>query len=286
MTEVAIRDTRRPGHFWADNEVLDVYGPKIGAYGVAIYMVLSRHANNETAQTFVSVKKICEKLAISKSTIKRAVAKMEEVGLIRVSSSADGQNSNVYTLLEIARGGSIGTPFHENPVPIEPEGGSIGTPNYTNNNHTKPLNSVPSLEESPAKEAKDPRFPLFVDSLDKYWKHKNGDLAFTFGAADGKALKRFLAENPRLTVLQFQQALRNRAKSNVTHSLPVRFWISKALETYNGSLDRFGKHSATVANEPPRGQDDLADVIRQRGGPDALKRRHAERNSTQEGKCQ
>jgi DNA-binding transcriptional ArsR family regulator len=101
-----IRDQRPVEYFWADNELYDVYLEKIGVYGFAVYMALSRYTNRD-AKSWPSVKTIADKLGISKPTVKRALRALEECGLIAVDRpSSDGlghQQTNVYTLLAVKK---------------------------------------------------------------------------------------------------------------------------------------------------------------------------------------
>lgn len=106
---VQVRSVRRPGHFWADNELLDVYGPQIGAYGFAVYMALSRYARNDSGECRVALGRIAASLAISTRTVQRAVEALERVGLLgveRVPAPERGRlhAANVYTLLEVSKG--------------------------------------------------------------------------------------------------------------------------------------------------------------------------------------
>lgn len=97
---------RRPGHFWADNEIIDEYLPKIGANGLAVYMVLARYANNESGKCFPSIKEIAKGLGISARSVQYTLRKLKTVGLISIearTSKSGGQSSNLYTLLPIEK---------------------------------------------------------------------------------------------------------------------------------------------------------------------------------------
>ena len=78
---IEIRDRRRHGFFIVDNEIIDVYGAQIGVYGVAVYSALARFANAD-AECWPSLATLGARLNASRSSVIRALAKLEEVGLI------------------------------------------------------------------------------------------------------------------------------------------------------------------------------------------------------------
>ena len=45
---IVLRDHRRPGWFWAENEIIDNHLLSIGETAFTIYMVLARYVNNQT----------------------------------------------------------------------------------------------------------------------------------------------------------------------------------------------------------------------------------------------
>lgn len=104
-------DARRTWIFHVDDVVVDDYAPKIGVYGLAIYVLLARHAKEN--KSFPSYRLITKKLGIGRATVVRALAKLEEVRLItkevRYTEVGD-LDSNLYTLLDLShhriKGGS------------------------------------------------------------------------------------------------------------------------------------------------------------------------------------
>jgi DNA-binding transcriptional ArsR family regulator len=105
-----IRDSRRPGHFWADNEIVDQHLPEIGVYGFAVYMLLCRYADSDTGQCFPSVGAMAAKLKISQPTVRAALEKLKEVKLITIRhrrKEHDGKVVNltsIYTILAVKKG--------------------------------------------------------------------------------------------------------------------------------------------------------------------------------------
>jgi hypothetical protein len=99
-----LRDQREPGWLWAGNDIIDVYGPKIGAAGIAVYMALARFAGNR-GMAWPGLDTLCEKVSLSKPTLIKAIACLEGHGLIAVERRPGG--ANVYTLLRLeAQSGS------------------------------------------------------------------------------------------------------------------------------------------------------------------------------------
>jgi len=80
--EFEVRDQREPGWFYIDNEIIDFYGPRIDAYGVAVYAVLSRRQKNQKAQ--LSQRDIAATLGISQDRVRKSLAKLTELRLIHI----------------------------------------------------------------------------------------------------------------------------------------------------------------------------------------------------------
>jgi biotin operon repressor len=104
-----VRDSREPGHFWADNEVVDHYLPAIGVYGFAVYMLLTKYADAKTGQCDPSVEGMARKLGISAPTVRKALERLEKSGLItirhrhREKAGKLINQTSLYTLLAIKK---------------------------------------------------------------------------------------------------------------------------------------------------------------------------------------
>jgi hypothetical protein len=96
--------TRRPGQWcWLDTAIVATYGPRIGAYGVAVYAVLAQHANGRTQDCWPSIGLIARQLKLGRSTVKKTLHKLEAAGLIATHARRDpagDPTSNQYTLLD------------------------------------------------------------------------------------------------------------------------------------------------------------------------------------------
>ncbi len=93
----------RPHSFRIDNIVIDEYGEKIGAIGMAIYAVLSRFADRRTNEAFPNHKTIARKLKIGVSTVKRYIKVLIAHGLVVVQprfDKAGDRSSNLVILLD------------------------------------------------------------------------------------------------------------------------------------------------------------------------------------------
>jgi hypothetical protein len=96
-----VRDSRQPGHFWADNEVLDVYGAKLGAHGIAVYMAMTRRADNSTGECMLSTRRIAKQVAMSPGGVFNALALIVELGLARKVLESEHGKPAVYVLADV-----------------------------------------------------------------------------------------------------------------------------------------------------------------------------------------
>ena len=87
-----------------DNEVVDVYGPRIGPYGIAVYNVLVRYAQG-SGQCWPSQDTIAKTLGIGRKKVNQTVKDLADAGLIRVERRVkpDGQTSSRYWLLPVPK---------------------------------------------------------------------------------------------------------------------------------------------------------------------------------------
>lgn len=99
-----VRDQRQPKHFWADNEIVDVYLPMIGMAGFAVYMLLCRFANQE-GQCDPSIAGLAKRLQVTQPTIRKAIKALEKANLITVkrgrSTTKGDPDTHLYTILAV-----------------------------------------------------------------------------------------------------------------------------------------------------------------------------------------
>ena len=96
-------DERRTNWLWIDNEAVDQFGPQIGAYGLAVYAVLARFADNRTRVAFPAVPTIAALLKLGRTTVVAAIKSLEctEPPLITVTFGG-GRTANTYTLNDLS----------------------------------------------------------------------------------------------------------------------------------------------------------------------------------------
>lgn len=98
---IGIRDNRDKHWFWLDSEYLNGYAKHLGVNCTVVYISLCRHANNDTQKCFPSMELIGEENKIHRTTVLKAIKKLEEWGLIKIEKrkSLNGkQVNNIYTL--------------------------------------------------------------------------------------------------------------------------------------------------------------------------------------------
>jgi hypothetical protein len=90
-------------HYRVDNIIIDEYGEKIGAIGIAIYNVLARYADRVTGICYPCIGTIAKKLKLSRTTVKKYLRILLNYCLIAISprlSDAGDPTSNLYILLD------------------------------------------------------------------------------------------------------------------------------------------------------------------------------------------
>ena len=98
-----ISDQRRHPFYIIDNDLIKVYGPQIGAYGVAIYSVLAMYADRDD-EAWPSYQTIANHLSISRPTVIETIKVLTNIGLVakdlRHGTGTD-HLSNRYTLVDL-----------------------------------------------------------------------------------------------------------------------------------------------------------------------------------------
>lgn len=100
-----IRDARTQDYWSADNVIIDVYGPKIGMAGLAVYACLCRCANFTSEQSFPAKKTLMEWCSVkTEGPINRGIEALVKAGLLSIEPrfrENGSQTSNLYTLLAV-----------------------------------------------------------------------------------------------------------------------------------------------------------------------------------------
>jgi hypothetical protein len=91
-----VRDQRQWGWYFVDNEIIDKYGPELGAYGVAVYTVLCRHSwRSRTQQVDISQRDIAAYLKISQDAVRKSIHKLVTLGLVHAEVPDRGSQSRL-----------------------------------------------------------------------------------------------------------------------------------------------------------------------------------------------
>lgn len=106
-----LRDNRKAGWFWAHNELIDVFAPLVGPYGVAVYVALVSRCKGNSAVVECSVRELenlwldpaCKgsRPALGRSSISRALSQLAAAGMIRVSREATRSRGAEYLLVDL-----------------------------------------------------------------------------------------------------------------------------------------------------------------------------------------
>lgn len=99
-----MKNSRKLKHgefFWIDKAVIREYVPKIGAVGLTVYTFLASYADSRQ-KCFPSQKYIARHLGCSRSTVWRALEKLERHGLIN-KEQMPGRRNCEYLLLKVER---------------------------------------------------------------------------------------------------------------------------------------------------------------------------------------
>ena len=86
MSEIVVRDQREPGWFHLDNEIVDQYGARLGAYGISVYAVLCRRCTASQEVRSLSQRDIAATLGISQDRVRKSLADLAELGLIQIDT--------------------------------------------------------------------------------------------------------------------------------------------------------------------------------------------------------
>ena len=92
-----IIDERRTNWFWIDNEVVDRFGPQIGAYGLAVYAALARFADGHTRIAFPAIPTIATQLSVhpvSYTHMTLPTSDLVEISVVAVSLNTKRQQDN------------------------------------------------------------------------------------------------------------------------------------------------------------------------------------------------
>lgn len=96
----AVRNERKPRHGWFDYEVLDVFGPDLGPFGIAVYMVLARHCYGGFRVT-KGQRELAAQACMSKTELQRTLKKMIDLGLVVEHKGRTVKSVTSYDLTDV-----------------------------------------------------------------------------------------------------------------------------------------------------------------------------------------
>jgi hypothetical protein len=95
--EFRVRDRREPGWNWFQNELITVWGPRLGANAIAVYVALCKESRDGKIER-LSTSKIAEMVGLGRTTVTETLELME--GKLILREAVVGQPS-VYYLIDL-----------------------------------------------------------------------------------------------------------------------------------------------------------------------------------------
>jgi hypothetical protein len=96
--QIGLRDQRKPGYCWQENELYDAFLPIIGAMPAHVYAQATRYCYKTTAR--FSLREMADSSGISKDTVRRSLLVMQEIGMLRARDGAPGKAAE-YELVDL-----------------------------------------------------------------------------------------------------------------------------------------------------------------------------------------
>jgi hypothetical protein len=97
-----VRDKRSKGWFYLDNEYLNGIGKHLGPIGIAVYVSLCRHADNEQ-KCFPSQETIAKEIGTGIRSVRNYLKKLENLNIIQLEKTRQAEGkwlNNTYFLLD------------------------------------------------------------------------------------------------------------------------------------------------------------------------------------------
>lgn len=98
-TIARLRDQRKPGHGWFDNEIYDVFGDELRQGGISVYMTLARLCWGTRVK--MSLREMAGHARMSKDTFARNLKRVIELGLVIEHKGATPQSASTYDLVDV-----------------------------------------------------------------------------------------------------------------------------------------------------------------------------------------
>lgn len=98
-TTMRLRDQRKPGHGWFDNEIYDVFGDELQQNGISVYMTLARLCYG--VRVTMSLREMAGHARMSKDTFGRTLKRVISLGLVVERKGATPQSASTYELVDV-----------------------------------------------------------------------------------------------------------------------------------------------------------------------------------------
>ena len=96
---IRVRDARKPGHCWQDNELYDVFQPIIGPMAMLVYLQMTRECYGHTVE--FSLRELGAAAGVSKDTAQRSLAILELIGMARRTRAGSVRVPAQYELTDL-----------------------------------------------------------------------------------------------------------------------------------------------------------------------------------------
>lgn len=94
-----LRDRREPGHFWADNEIIDVFGDALGQNGISVYMTMTRFCFGTEVK--LSLRDIAAAARMGKDTVARSMKVLVTLGLVIETKGLRSKTVSTWALASV-----------------------------------------------------------------------------------------------------------------------------------------------------------------------------------------
>lgn len=98
-TTMRLRDQRKPGHGWFDNEIYDVFGDELQQNGISVYMTLARLCYG--VRVTMSLREMAGHARMSKDTFGRTLKRVISLGLVVERKGPTPQSASTYELVDV-----------------------------------------------------------------------------------------------------------------------------------------------------------------------------------------
>lgn len=109
VKKIKVRELRKKNYLWLDNDYFNGFGKIFGPCGIAVYVCLCRHADNDDQDCYPSIKKIAEECNMSVNGVKEYLDHLEASNIIKREarfSKKGGWPGTTFTLLDKSTWGS------------------------------------------------------------------------------------------------------------------------------------------------------------------------------------